>query len=208
MSEDYSRQNLLPSNFLPFLFTVTSLTAGGKSSLIEGLKTEFISRNIKMNFISVGAIMRNYARESGFSSIETFSQYNRENPDAGHDKKCDDLIREIGEKNHQVIEGRLPHIFVSKGFHILLHCPLDIRAKRRFERQNSDKLSFDEIKRLIDQRDSDDNSRYKVLYPGCIWTDSDFDSIINSSTMTVDEEVSTIFRDWERWVLKNRALIY
>ena len=184
------------------MFTVTSLTAGGKSSLIEGLKTEFAHRNIEMNFISVGAIMRNYARVWGFPSIEDFSGYNRAHPEDGYDKKCDNKVREIGEKNHRVIEGRLPHIFVPKGFHILLHCPLDIRARRRHERQNYDNLSFDETKRLIEQRDSDDNSRYEVLYPGCIWADSDFDSIVNSSTMTVDEEVQAIFRDWERWILK------
>lgn len=208
MSGNYSRQDLLPLKFSLYLFTITSLTGAGKSSLIEGLKTEFAVRNIKMDFISVGAIMRNYAKESGFLSIEDFSQYNRANPEAGYDKKCDDKVREIGEKNHHVIEGRLPHIFVPKGFHILLRCPIDIRAKRRYEGQNHDNLSFYETKRLIEQRDSDDNSRYEVLYPGCIWADSDFDSIINSSTMTVDEEVQAIFRDWERWVLKNRILIH
>lgn len=202
MSRNYSRQDLLPSKFLPFLFTVTSLTAGGKSSLIEGLKTEFISRNIKMNFISVGAIMRDYARKLGFPSIEAFSRYNRGCPEAGHDKKCDDLIRKIGDKNHQVIEGRLPHIFVPKGFHILLDCPLGIRAKRRYEGQNPDKLSLDEIKRLIEQRDKDDQIRYEALYPGCSWSYGDFDLVIDSSFMTIDEEVEAIFAGWENWLLK------
>ncbi len=151
--------------------------------------------------------MRNYAKELCFSYIENFSQYNRAHPDDGHDRKCDSLVREIGERNYQVIEGRLPHIFVPKGFHIILHCPLEIRSKRRYEGQNPGNLSFDEVKKLIGQRDDDDKSRYELLYPGCIWADSDFDLIINSSSMTVDEEVVAIFRDWERWILKNQTLI-
>lgn len=208
MSGEYSRQNLLPSEFLSFLFTITSLTAAGKSSLIEGLKTKFVSMNIKMDFVSVGAIMRNYAKELGFSSIEVFSQYNRAHPEACYDQKCDDFIRDIGNKNYQVIEGRLPHVFVPKGFHILIDCPLEIRSKRRYEKQNSDKLSLDEIKRLIEQRDKDDQARYEVLYSGCSWAHDDFDLVIDSSVKTIDEEVKEIFAVWNKWILKNKRLIH
>lgn len=207
VSGNYSRQNLLPSEFLSFLFTITSLTGAGKSSLIEGLKKEFVSRNIKMNFISVGGIMRNYAKELGFSSVEEFSRYNLKHPEDGHDKKCDASISRIGEKNYQVIEGRLPHIFVPKGFHIILDCPLEIRSKRRYEWQNPDKLSFDEVKRLIEQRDKDDRMRYEALYPGCIWPYCDFDLVIDSSVLSIKEEVKAIFAGWNKWILKNKILI-
>lgn len=202
MSEKYSRQNLLPSEFLSFLFTITSLTGAGKSSLIDGLKKEFVSMNMKMSFISVGAIMRDYARELGFPSIEAFSRYNRRCPEAGHDKKCDDLIRKIGDKNYQVIEGRLPHIFVPKGFHIFIDCPLEIRADRRHKGQNPNNLSLYEVKKMIEQRDKDDQMRYESLYPGCSWSYGDFDLVIDSSFMTIDEEVEAIFAGWENWLLK------
>ncbi len=39
MSGNYSRRDLMPSEFRSFLLTITSLTAAGKSSLIDGLKT-------------------------------------------------------------------------------------------------------------------------------------------------------------------------
>lgn len=202
MNGKYSRQNLLPSNFLSFLFTITSFTAAGKSSLIDVMRKEFSLRKIEMNFVSVGAIMRNYATESGFPSIEAFSQYNRTHPEAGYDHKCDDFIRNIGEKNYQVIEGRLPHVFVPKGLHIFIDCPLQIRAERRWKSQNPEKLSLDEIKRLIEQRDKNDQARYETLYPGCSWSYGDFDLVIDSSVKTIDEEVKEIFVGWENWLLK------
>lgn len=208
MSGDYSRQNLLPSNFLSHLFTITSLTAAGKSSLIDVMRKEFSLRGIEMDFVSVGAIMRNYATKSGFSSIEAFSKYNRTHPEAGYDQKCDDFIRGIGEKNYQVIEGRLPHVFVPKGFHIFIDCPLDIRAERRWQGQNPDKLSLDEIERLIEQRDKNDQARYETLYPGCSWSYGDFDLVIDSSVKTIDEEVKEIFAGWDKWILKNKKLIH
>ena len=207
MSEDYSRQNLLRSEILPFLITITSLTAAGKTSLIEALKIKFASRNIEMNFTSAGEIMRELGKESGFTSIEAFSRHNRDHPEDGYDRRCDDRVREIGKKDYQVIEGRLPHIFVPKGFHILLRCPLDVRAWRRYEYQNPDDLSLNEVMWKIVQRDEDDQARYKSLYSGCIWAEYDYDLIIDSSSMTVDEEVRAIIRGWKKWLARNSWLV-
>lgn len=207
MSEDYSRQHLLRSEILPFLITITSLTAAGKTSLVEALKIKFESREIKMNFISAGGIMRDIAKESGFSSIEDFARHNRDHPEDNYDKKCDDRVREIGENDNQVIEGRLPHIFVSKGFHIILRCPLEVRAWRRYEYQNPDDLSIADITQQIAERDDNDQERYKARYPGCIWGECDYDLIIDSAIMTVGEEVRAIVRGWKRWLARNSRLI-
>ncbi len=207
MSENYSRQNLFRSEILPFLITITSLTAAGKTSLMKALKVKFESGKIKMNFISAGGIMRDIAKESGFLSIEAFAKHNRDHPEDGYDLECDNRVRKIGEKDHQVIEGRLPHIFVPKGFHILLRCPLEVRAWRRYEWQNPDELSLNDVMWSIAQRDDDDQLRYETLYPGCIWADSDFNLIIDSSIMTIDEEVRAIILGWRKWLVRNNKLI-
>lgn len=207
MPENYSRQSLLRSEILPFLITITSLTASGKTSLMEALKIKFKSRKIEMSFTSAGGIMKDIAKDLGFSSIEDFARHNMEYPEDGYDRWCDDRIRKIGENDHQIIEGRLPHIFVPKGFHILLRCPLEVRAWRRYEMQNPDDLSLNEIMLRIIQRDDNDQLRYESLYPGCIWPEYDYDLIIDSSAMTVDEEVRAIIRGWRKWLARNSGLI-
>lgn len=207
MIEDYSRKSLLRSEILPFLITITSLTVAGKSSLMEVLKIKFRLRNIKMDFISAGGIMRNLAKDLGFSSIDDFARHNAENPGNGYDWLVDEQVRRIGENDHQIIEGRLPHIFVPKGFHIFLRCPLEVRVWRRYEWQNPEGLSFEGVMRQVIERDESDQIRYESLYPGCIWKEYDYDLIIDSSSMTVDEEVRAIIRGWRRWLVRNSGLI-
>lgn len=194
MTKDYSRQGLLRSEILPFLITITSLTASGKSSLIEALKIKFRLKKIEMNFISVGGIMRKLAKDLNFSSIDGFVRHNIEHPEDGYDCLVDEQVRKIGEKDHQIIEGRLPHIFVPKGFHIFLRCPLEVRAWRRYECQNPEELSFDEVIRQIVERDEGDQARHESLYPGCIWKENDYDLIIDSSAMTIEDEAEAIIK--------------
>lgn len=207
MVEDYSRKSLSRSEILPFLITITSLTAAGKTSLTDALKRKFKLRNIKMDFISAGGIMRNLAKDLSFSSIESFVRHSVVHPKDGYDRMVDDQVRKIGENDHQIIEGRLPHIFVPKGFHIFLRCPLEVRAWRRYEWQNLKGLSLGGVTRRIVERDWNDQIRYESLYPGCIWDECDYDLIIDSSAMTVDEEVRAIIHGWRRWLVRNSGLI-
>lgn len=134
--------------------------------------------------------MRSFADDRGMS-IEEFAAYCKDHPHEDYDKRCDEIIRSFGLQNFVFIEGRLPHVLAPHAFHVLLVCEdLDVLARRRFNdikkkavAKNRSYPKLSEVRKKIEQRDKDDNERYEKLYPGCLWSEDDYDCVIDTSYM-------------------------
>jgi Cytidylate kinase len=142
--------------------------------------------------------MRAKAAELGMS-IEEFARYNREHPEKGYDKWCDDTIEQLAKHNWVVVEGRLPHIFMPYAYRIKLVCSDEIRAVRRQAQEFPD-LTFEEVLQRIKERDGNDNARYETLYPGCLWRDGDFDLVVNTERPTPEQTLYYVLREYESFI--------
>lgn len=194
----FTRAATKPEWFFSDVITITSQTGVGSSTTLKLMRTA-LSNDGRKRFISGGAIMRSFAESRGMT-IYDFAAYNAKHPDQGYDLKCDTEIRGYGSQNHTVIEGRLPHVFAPHGYHVKLVCPTDVRAGRRKKDKEYGHLPVGEIITMIEQRDSDDDGRYEVLYPGCLWPDKDFDIVLDTSTSNAAQVVNSILKEHDLWV--------
>ena len=174
-SRDYSRKATTLKLFHPNSITITSETAVGKSATLRELRSRL---GPSWTYTSGGEIMRKFAKDLGIS-IKDFARINREHPERGYDKLCDQELARIGQQDRLVAEGRLTHVFVPMAFHVKIICPMEVRASRRAKDLYSRNLA--QVSRDIAERDRDDNDRYGYLYPNCLWPNSDFDLLIHTN---------------------------
>jgi cytidylate kinase len=193
---DYSRDATQPSWFFSDVITITSHTGVGSTTTLKKLREAF-AHDGRKRFVSGGQIMRDVAASLRMT-IEEFAAYNKEHPDAGYDKRCDDEIRAYGSQNHTIIEGRLPHAFVPHGFHVKLTCPVSVRAERR-ACDGEGKQSVLDVLRKIEERDANDDTRYAKLYKGSLWRDQDFNLVLDTSLHVPDQATSKILLAHDEW---------
>lgn len=182
MTKPYSKEAFLDDpRRLSYSIAVTSTPGAGSSIFLKRMRLRFPD----FRCISGGDIMRRRAEEFGFSTIGEFADYNRKHPEDGHDKWCDDRLREFGKQNFCICESRLAHANMRWAFKVLLFCSTFESARRifsdeeRYAREFHGK-TFEEIKTAIELRDLNDRTRYEKLYPGSVWSPSDFDFVLDT----------------------------
>ena len=190
----YSKYAQLPKTYFTHQIAISGATGVGTSTTVKNLKDRLDDPRWKS--VSAGAIMRGFARERGIA-IEELAKYNRVHPEAGYDRRCDDATRAEGLDDYRILEGRLAHVFAPKAFHVLLKCPGDVRALRRYG--DDVYVSVNDGKKLINDRDTADNKRYAKLYPGCLWPESDFDLVLDTSKLSPGDVVQKILTAHKKW---------
>ena len=193
---DYSKRISGTSTYFSNQISITSLTGAGKSALIKGLKSRFEA--FPYRWVSGGGIMRGFALEKGMT-IEQFAAHCRSCPEMGYDMKCDETISVFAQHNWVICEGRLPHAFMPLAFKVLLTCELDVRAERRVGDMNN--TTLESVKRSILGRDTDDGERYKIMYPGSMWPDKDFDLVVDNTRSTKEQTVERVVDGHRQWLL-------
>ena len=204
MPADYSRKSIESQWFFSSSITLTNVSGVGGTTTLNTLEKRF---GRFLRYVSGGRINRRFAEQLGMK-IEPFVEHKRLHPEERWDAKCDEEIAQEGKSNNVIVEGRVPHIFSSHSCHILLTCPLTLRAERRQGRDPEySHLSVEEVARLIDDRDRNDLENYALLYPGSNWLPEDFDAQIDTSTWNPEQVVDEIIQQHTAWRTRNRARI-
>lgn len=178
--------------------SITSQTGVGSSSLLKVLREKL--GNQPYRFVSGGSLMRERAKSLGMT-IDEFALYNREHPEEGHDLWCDQMIAHMAESDWMICESRLSHHFMPGAFKVLLECSIGIRARRRHADQPD--RAFQEVLSEMKERDKNDNLRYELLYPGCIWSPKKFDLRLNTEGTLPSKLADYLLEEHEKWVRKH-----
>ena len=179
--------------YLSNSITITSASAVGSSTTIKHLKVELPPF---YRFVSGGGIMRQFARDNKME-IEEFRAHLLKSGDQSYDRRVDEMQEQFGLQNFTVTESRLAHYFMPFAYHVLLTCPLDVRAERRAKEEGHlVKMVSDEIA----QRDHDDEKCYRLLYgDDCLWSSDKFDLVIDTHTNTPPSVVANILEGHAVW---------
>lgn len=180
--------------------TITSLSGVGGSVTLKALRELLGSHYM---FASGGDMMRPFADELGMA-IEEFVAHIKKHPELGYDRKIDEKLKGFGQRNGVVIESRLAHGLVQPAFHVLLTCEEEVRALRRRDAKEYRHLSLEEVARLLQKRDQDDELRYDELYVGHNWNENDYDLVqsTNNESVTPFDRAHAIILEHDRWKLK------
>lgn len=200
---DYSCKALEPDLYLPDVITITSETGVGGTTTEQALHA--LLPHYK--FVTVSDIMEDIAKGLGMDKGQ-LAQYNYDHPEAGYDKLCDERVASFRLERNVGVGGRLPHVFIPGAFHVLLTCPVGIRAERRHPDllKKGLKITFEKVLADIVERDKNDNARYAILYPGCLWQKEDYD-FYRSTDRGPGEDVARLILERHRlWLDEKRKL--
>jgi len=172
--------------------TITGDLYSGKSCVAK-----IISEAIDYTYFSVGELQRKLAVEKGMSIIE-YNEYVFVN---NLDHEVDNKTMEIGiEKDNFIFDARLAWLFITDSFKIYLKVEIDIAVERAMtsERGKSEKYtSRQEAKDRITQRRKLEVSRFKEIYGIDIEKDSNYDLVIDTSHITLEEVTEIILKKVE-----------
>ncbi|MCJ7651782.1 MAG: AAA family ATPase [Candidatus Lokiarchaeota archaeon] len=169
------------------IITISGLHGTGKSTV-----GKLVAKALSLNYYSTGQAFRDLAKEMGMN-LQEFSRYVEEHHDI--DKKLDEKIIKIAEKNNILIDSQLSgHILRNVAdFKIHLICSLETRVRRIADRdQSSYELKMKET--LI--RESSELERFKKLYHINLDNLEDIrlfhDLVIDTEGLSIDEIVELI----------------
>ncbi|NCN51744.1 AAA family ATPase [archaeon] len=169
--------------------TITGEIGSGKTTI-----GKVLAKKIDCNFLSVGGLRREIAKERGLTIQELNKIGETENwTDKIVDKKQIDLGK---TKKTFIFEGRLSWHFIPNSFKIFLKVNEEIGAKRVLSEKRDSEEKTNLIKEQIKinkKRSESDKSRYKSIYGIENFFDKKhFDLIIDTSSLTPEEVVEII----------------
>ncbi len=168
--------------------TISGNSGSGKSTIGRSLAEKY---NLK--FYSMGDLRGKMALDRGM----TIDQLN----DLGKtqdwtDKEVDEYQKKLGEKEDDfVIDGRTSFHFISDSVKIFLKVDVDTSAKRIFDNQRADeekKETVHEVKKMIQKREKNDNTRYKQYYNINPLNEANYDLVVDSTNKTPEEVLNEI----------------
>ncbi len=184
------------------IITLTGDLASGKST-ISKILAEKLGYEIYRN----GTYFRQLAKEHNMDVTE-FNQYVDEHPE----EKIDEQIEFSAEKyakehDNLIIDARLGYFSVPESFKLYLKVDIDVAAQRAFndiERKDSENHStIEEQKQDMIKRRESEKERYLKTYNIDITDLSNFDLVLDTTNMTIDEEIDTILKHYYKWQQNN-----
>ncbi|MCB2295597.1 cytidylate kinase family protein [Clostridium algoriphilum] len=167
--------------------TITGGLYSGKSCVAKA-----ISEAINYTYYSVGELQRKLAVEKGMSIME----YNDYVFDHNLDHEVDNRTMEIGrDKDNFIFDARLAWYFIPDSFKIYLKAEIDIavaRAMKSKRGKSENYASKQEAKERITERRRLEVTRFNDLYNINIDQDSNYDLVIDTSYMTLEEVIEQI----------------
>jgi len=167
------------------LILISGPHASGKTTIAKAIAEEF-----GLRYISAGEIFRSMARERGMDLVQ-FTKYVEENPDI--DYEIDNRMIEEMRKGNVVVDSQLAYFFSQKireegiiRISMMIYADLERRIQRLMKREG---LSREEAIEEIRIREESERNRFKKLYGVDLWALDDFDIIVNTSHLTIDEAI-------------------
>jgi cytidylate kinase len=111
------------------------------------------------------------------------------------DKEVDDKLIKIGEKDMYVIDSWIAFHFIPESRKIFLEVDSRIAAERVFKKQRKDEKKRDtvkEVEKMLKSRVENTRKRYLKYYNVDYLNQGNYELVIDTSEMTIDEVVSRI----------------
>jgi cytidylate kinase len=174
------------------IITISGLAGTGTTSLSRELRDA-----LGYEYIYAGQIFREEA-ERRKMSIDSFVELLKKHPEI--DKSIDLKMVDYAKSHDKIIlEGRLTAYMMEKhdipALKVLLVAPYEVSTQRVANREG---ISLEEADHLVKKRDKTDHQRYLDFYDIDIHDESVYDYVIDSNTLTIQEEVDMILE-----ILKN-----
>ncbi len=176
--------------------TLAGTPGSGKSTV-----SRYLEKRFKLKRYNMGEVRRRMAAERGM----TLAELNRlGEKESWTDEQADEYQRTLAKEEDFVMDSRLGWFFIPDSIKIFLRVDERIGAKRIFleqrgkERGEKKWESIGEVERANGERMKSDIKRYKKLYDVNPYNIGNYDIILDTSDMTMEETQKAV----ERAILK------
>ena len=171
------------------IITISGYPGSGKTTVAD-----FLARRLNLKRYSGGDFMRELARKKGISLLELSKKAEKSSE---VDREIDKMYKKLQREDNFVIDSRLGFMFLPNSIKIFLSVNPKIGAKRIFKQgRGIEKENTTLAKTLenIKRREKSERLRYKKYYGISIDDLSNYDIIIDTSTMNEEEENNSVLR--------------
>ena len=171
------------------IITISGYPGSGKTTVAD-----FLARRLNLKRYSGGDFMRELARKKGISLLELSKKAEKSSE---VDREIDKMYKKLQREYNFVIDSRLGFMFLPNSIKIFLSVNPKIGAKRIFKQgRGIEKENTTLAKTLenIKRREKSERLRYKKYYGISIDDLSNYEIIIDTSTMNEEEENNSVLR--------------
>ena len=167
---------------------------GGKAGAGKSTIAKVLAQKLDLKHYSMGDLQREIAKKRGISLLELSRL---EESDSSIDKGLDQKQKKLGEdEDNFVIDGRLSVFFIDNAdFKIFLEAKDNVRAERILKDRRKEENAKD-VQALIKNlkaREESENERYRRYYGLDCYDKSNYDTVIDTTNLTVEEVVNNIY---------------
>ncbi len=176
-----------------FRISITGDLGSGKSTVADKLAERF-----KVEHITLGSIQRAKAAEFGMDTCQ-FNKFIEGKPE--FDKVFDDYQSAYETKEGGfIMDSRLGFFFVPSTFSFYLSVDPRVAAERivAAHRSNERYKSVEDAMRKIEERRNSERLRFKDFYKVDILDMSNYDCVIDTTSLTVDEVAEKMIEAYEK----------
>ncbi len=184
------------------ILTITGNIAAGKTYIVKKL-----AEVLGMGTYSGSESFRRLARENNMT-VTDFNEYVRDYP--GVDKQIDDATEEmINASNNIVVDARLGWFVCPESFKVYIKVDLDTATKRlimdaKNRGQEEKYINESDAKKSIVLREHFENARYLKEYGVDISDEKNYDFVIDTTNMTLEEAAEKIKEEYIKFKEKKK----
>lgn len=183
---------------------IISLT--GELSSGKGVVSKILMEQLNYGVYRNGDYFRKLAKENGMSVTE-FNEYVKQHTEI--DIQIENSAKEYAkDHNNFIIDARLGWYAVPESFKVYLKVDAEVAAKRAFENQDEEKKktekfnTIEEQKADMEKRYNLENERYFKVYGVRKEDMSNYDLVIDTTTLTPEEVAEIIKEEYFKWLEK------
>lgn len=182
------------------------ISLAGELSSGKGVVSKILMKELNYEVYRNGDYFRKLAKEKGMNVTE-FNEYVKQHTEI--DIQIEKSAKEYA-KNHDnfIIDARLGWYAVPESFKVYLKVDIDVAAKRAFENQDEEKKqtekfsTIEEQKADMQKRFKLENERYYEVYGVRKEDMSNYDLVIDTTTLTPEETADIIKKEYLEWLKK------
>lgn len=182
------------------IISLTGDLAAGKSRV-----TDLLQKELNYSIYRNGERFRSLAVEMGMS-VGEFNVYAESHPEI--DVKLEAEATKYAQNNDNfIIDARMGWYAVPESFKIYLKVDRDVGARRAFEdlkrKQSENFASIEEYKQNMIERYNSEVKRYLKLYGVRKDDMNNYDLVIDTTNLTIEEVKDKILEEYSKWLKLN-----